>query len=213
MLTPIPAPLPTLTLAALLPIVEVLRGYAQDRLHQPPRRGGYDDDAAARNAAASEASLTLLLDYVLAPLLAPPSTVHVTEQLQLAVRVLATLMQSATPLDQAVPQIRVTPGRRCLLPSRAAATLVQVTLAVLGTALRDAALFLVVALPQPRDGALVVEVEADVAGLAGEDDEARCVRGQLVGYLAAVGGVLTTTRRPEGSLVVIRLPLPAAQGA
>lgn len=201
-------PLPSLALAALMPTLELVRRHARDRRHRMQHGSGFYDETLQRNYTASETSLTLLLEHVLGPILDHRSeTVNGTEQLQLAVGVLSTLLQSVTPADQAAPQIRMALGRRCLLPQHEATVLVQVTLAVIQAALLDEALFLVVTMPRQTDAALTVEVEADTAGLAADNAEARCFQQQLVACLAAVGGALETTVRPEGSQVTIRLPL------
>jgi len=169
---------------------------------------GFYDEAMQRNYTASETSLILLLEHVLGPMLEPhKEVVNATERLQLAVRVLDSLVRAATPLDQMVPQITVAQGRRCLLPEPAAVLLVQVTLAVIQAALLDDALFLVVSMPRQVDGLVIVEVEADTAGIVGEGTEAQSFRRQLAAYVDSAGGVLNTTVRPEGCQVTISLPL------
>jgi len=201
-------PTPALSLAALMPTLELVRRHARARRHLMQHGSGFYDETVQRNYTASETSLTLLLEHVLAPMLDQrDEAVNATEQLQLAVRVLDSLIQVVTPQDQAVPQVSVAPGRRCLMPQQDAALLVQVTLAVVQAALLNDALFLVVSMPRQADAEVVVEVEADTLGLAGEDAEARCFQEQLAASLAAVGGSMQTEVRPEGSLVTIRLPI------
>jgi hypothetical protein len=207
MLTLTPS-LPALSLAALMPTLELVRRHARDRRHLMQHGSGFYDETVQRNYTASETSLTLLLEYVLAPMLDQlDDAVNATEQLQLAVRVLDTLIQAATPQDQAVPQMSVAQGRRCLMPQRDATLLVQVTLAVIQAALLNDALFLVVWMPRQAEGEVIVEVEADTTEIAG-DEEARCFQQQLAANLTAVGGSIQTQVKPEGSsLVTIRLPL------
>ena len=122
-------------------------------------------------------------------------------------RVLDALLQAVTPPDQAIPHISVASGRRCLMLQRQAVLLVQVTLAVIQAALLDDALFLVVSMPRQVDGRVIVEIEADTAGVAGDSSEAQGFRQQLAGCLAEIGGELTRERRPEGCLVTICLPI------
>lgn len=209
-----PPPLPALPLTAIMPTLELVRRHARERRHRMQHGAGFYDETIQRNYLASEMSLTLLLEHVLAPLFAPQSpVVNVTEQLQLAVRVLGSLMQNVTPPDQAIPQVSVAQGRRLLLPQHEAATLVLVTLAAIEIALLDEALFLLVSLPRQVEGEIIVEVEADTPGLAGESGEARCRRQQLAECLAPMGGLLTVELRPESSLTTFRLPASGLQGA
>lgn len=204
----LPPTLPSLSLAALMPTLELVRRHARERRHQMPHGSGCYDEALQRHYTASETSLTLLLEHVLAPAMEPcGESVNATEQLQLAVRVLDTLIRAVTPLDQAVPQISVAQGRRCLMPCREAVLLVQVTLAALQAALLDDALFLVVSMPRQVAGEVVVEVEADTGGIGGGGTEAQGFRQQLTAHLRAAGGDLDAVERPEGCQVVIRLPL------
>lgn len=205
-----PSPLPAFPLATIMPTLELVRRHARERRHRMQHGAGFYDETVLRNYLASETSLTLLLEHVLAPLVAPQNTVvNVTEQLQLAVRLLATLTQNVTPPDQAVPQVSVAQGRRLLLPHQEAATLVQVTLAAIEIALLDEALFLVVSLPRQVAGEIIVEIEADTPGLAGESDEMGRHRQQLAECLAPMGGSLVVELRLESSLTTFRLPAPA----
>ncbi|NNJ12200.1 hypothetical protein EKD04_017865 [Chloroflexales bacterium ZM16-3] len=198
--------IPPAAVAALLPTLELVRRHARDR-RQIMHGVGFYDETLRRDYAASEASLTLLLDHVLGPLLdRRDDAINVAEQIPLAVRLLAALTQHATPVDQAVPQVVATPGRRCMLPQPAGTLLVQVALAVLVAALLDGALLLVVTMPRHADGGALVVVEADAAGVAGTDAEARSLHAQLVACLATVGGTLDARARPESCVVTIRLP-------
>ena len=207
MLTLTPA-LPPSALAALMPTLELVRRHARERCHRMPHGNRFFDETIQRHYTASETSLTLLLEHVLGPMLEPRNqTVNATEQLQLAVRVLDALLQAVTPPDQAIPHISVASGRRCLMLQRQAVLLVQVTLAVIQAALLDDALFLVVSMPRQVDGRVIVEIEADTAGVAGDSSEAQGFRQQLAGCLAEIGGELTRERRPEGCLVTICLPI------
>lgn len=204
----LPPTLPAMSLAALMPTLELVRRHARERRHRMLHGSSFYDETVQRNYTASETSLTLLVEHVLRPVLEPRcETVNVSDQLQLAVRVLDALIQAVTPPDQAVPHIRVGQSRRCLMPEREAVLLVQVTLAVIQAALLDDALFLIVSLPRQADGQVVVEVESDTAGIVGNDSEAQSFQQQLVMHVRAAGGDLITVQRPEGCQVVISLPL------
>ena len=204
----LPPPLSALSLTALMPTLELVRRYARERRQLLLNGSGFYDETVQRHYTASETSLTLLLEHVLGPLLDPRGdAVNATELLQLAVRVLATLIHAVTPPDQAVPRIIVAQGRRCMMPEREAVLLVQVTLAVIQSALLDDALFLVVSMPRQADGQVIVEVEADTAGITGAAAEAQDFHQQLVAHLEVSGGTLETVQRPEGCLVTLRLPL------
>lgn len=204
-------PLPALSLAALMPTLELLRRHARERRHLMANGCGFYDETIQRHYTASETSLTLLLEHVLGPMLEPRcEAVNATDQLQLAVRVLTTLIQAVTPPDQAVPQITVAQGRRCLLPECESVLLIQVTLAVIQAALLDDALFLIVSMPRQTDDQVIVEVEADTAGITGDTRESQNFRQQLAAHLEASGGTLAAVQRPEGCQVTISLPVRLA---
>jgi hypothetical protein len=206
MLTLTPAMSPA-TLAALMPTLELVRRHARERRYGITHGSGLFEETMQRYYAASETSLTLLVNHVLLPLLEPRTEpVNVTEQLRLAVRTLDAMTHAVAPPDQPAPHISLVAGRRCLLCQRHAALLVQVTLAVIQAAILDDALVLVVALPRLVDDRVIVEVEADTAGIAGDDREATSFRQQLAGCMAEIGGQLTWERRPEGFLVTLCLP-------
>lgn len=198
-------PIPPTAWVAIMPTLALLRRYARDR-HQIIDEWGFYDETLRRNYAASEASLLLLLDYGLGPLWdRRDDAINVAEQIPQVVRLLATLMAHATPVDQVVPQLRVSPGRRCVLPPPVGHLLVQVALAVLVAALRDGALLLVVRMPRDADGVTIV-VEMDAAGVLGTDAEAQAMWAQLTACLAPLGGTLGAQVRAESWEVTIHLP-------
>jgi hypothetical protein len=94
-----------------------------------------------------------------------------------------------------------------MLPEREAVLLVQVTLAVIQAALLDDALFLVVSMPRQVEGAVIVEVESDTAGITGIAADVQSFRQQLAAHLEASGGSLEMVQRPESCQVTISLPL------
>jgi hypothetical protein len=199
-------PIPNTSLPALMPTLELVRRHARERRQQALHGCRFYDEAMQRHYTASEASLTLLLEHVLGPLLEPRGDlVNAAEQVYLAVRALDALVHAATSPDQAVPQLCVVQTPRCLLPAREAALLVQVTLAVIQAALLDGALFLVVTMPRRVATAVLVEVESDAPGIGGDSDEARGFRRQLAACLTAAGGSLDTVLCAEGCQVTLTL--------
>jgi hypothetical protein len=202
---PLTAPIP---LVALQPMFHFVRRYARERQSTALLAGNqFFDDAMLRMYAASEISLTLLVDHVLAPLMEPlaEGTVDVAEQIQLAVTTLYTLISTVTPPDVAVPLLSVHMGRRCPVATDRGALLVQMTLAVLVAGLADEALHLVVAMPRQSDGAVCVEVQTDVPGVIGTSDEARAARAQLEQVLAERGGEMLVVEQDGCWIVAVRL--------
>lgn len=214
-MTPVPPTHPLAGLIALLPTLELVRRYARERQQRHvAAHSGWHDDALQRGYAASETSLTLLLDHVLRPLLEPATgPVNVTEQIQLAVRAVEALLDAVTPPDQAAPQISVVPGRRCRIAHDASVALVQATLTVAQGALLDDALFIVVTLPHvTADGSLQVAVESDTPGLGAVTDEAQALRDQLDACLAPFGGHLTCAAQLASMTVTLTMPHATHQG-
>jgi hypothetical protein len=212
---PDPITTPIAGMVALVPTLELVRRHARARRDQLlAAHGGWCDEAIQRGYTASETSLTLLLEHVLRPLLEPrASQVNVTEQLQFAIRVLATLLDAVTPPDQAAPQISVVSGRRCRVTDDLAVALVQATLAAIQGALLDDALFLVVTLPHVADDGFVrVAVESDTPGLGAATDEAQTLRAQVSASLAPFGGRLTCIAQLASTTVTLALPDAPHQG-
>jgi hypothetical protein len=193
-------------------MVELIRRHARERYLAMRQTSTLYPDDLYRQYHASELSLTLLLDYVIAPEF-PPGTppVNVTDHIHEATTTLFTLVQLGTPLDQVVPKVRFVQGRRLVLPPGAAHVLVRVVLLLAEAAILDTALYVVCSLPNRVDDRWVIELEADVLGMLSSDtDPAQCMA-PLAAVLDGMGATITATRSDTGSL--IRISLPVAGGA
>lgn len=137
---------------------------------------------------AAESSLALLL-LILDPWLDPPRPDHmvsVTDQLAVALRALTNVLTTDTPQDVGAPFLSNQIQRHCVLPAPRAVLAVQATVLVVLAALADGAMQVVVSLPRSCAAQVILEVQTDVAGLAGAASGVEHER--LKHWLVEIGG-------------------------
>lgn len=161
---------------------------------------------AARRYTASESSLSLLTDHILAPSVLSQSADpwDLAEHLHLAVTALSTLIQTAWPQGAVAPMVSSQLVRQCMMPVAQAGLIVQVVLLALFEAVLDDAQHLLVLMSR-NGGTITITVESDAAGLVAAQHPAAV---QVVAEVETQGGGCDLERAPQCFRVSLRFPEP-----